>query len=137
MFFSHIKSGYRYGLAYLVVCVLCTILIVIGNDLLAASPYRGFLSDTVLQLGYTQWLPVCAVALSLSFLCYLLLYRFLLHRFPLWVAALSCGIICALAALLTGISPFSWSGYSWYEVKNLAIFLITGLAFVYCAELMD
>lgn len=137
MFFSRIKSGYRYGLAYLVVCVLCTVLIVIGNDLLAASSYRGFLSDTILQLSYTQWLPVCAVVLSLAFLCYLLLYRFLLHRFPLWVAALSCGIICALAALLTGISPLSWAGYNWYEVKNLIAFSTTGLVFVYFAELMD
>ena len=137
MFPIWIKSGFRYGLSYLVVSVVCTILIVIGNDFLVDSVYRGNLCDTVLKLDYTQWLPVCALALAVAFVVYLLFARLLFRRFPLWLAALICGLISVGVALLTGIIPFSFWYYGWYETKNILTFFIAGQAFVFFSELMD
>lgn len=137
VFHFWLKSGFRYGLSYLVVSVICTILIVIGNDLLVHSVYRGNLCDTILQLDYAQWLPVCALALAFAFVVYLLFARFLFRRFPVWLSALLCGLISAGMALLTGISSVSFQYYSWYETKNILTFFIAGLAFVLFSELID
>lgn len=115
----------RYGISYIVVSVVCTILILIGNDLLAMSAWRGFLCDTVLELGYRQWLPVCAAILALSFIFYLIAFGLLLYRLPLSIVVLCCGLLSTGAALAMGIGrPF---GY--YGVKNLFAFFMAGLIF--------
>jgi len=132
-----IRSGFRYGVSYLVVSVICAILIVIGNDLLVRSVYKDNLCAAILQLEYKQWLPVCALALAFAFGVYLLFSRFLFSRLPLVVSALLCGAISCGIAILSGISPASLLQYSWYEWKNLIIFFVAGFAFVLFSELMD
>jgi hypothetical protein len=131
-----IKSGFRYGLSYLVVSVICAVFIVIGNDLLSHSAYKGNLCDTILQLGYSQWLPVCALALAFSCLVYLLFARIWFRRLPLWLAALLCGILSVGIALLADILPLTLQYYGGYEFKNMFIFFVAGFAFVYFSELM-
>jgi hypothetical protein len=132
-----IKSGFRYGLSYLVVSIVCAILIVIGNDLLVCAAYEGDSYGTILQLDYCQWLPVCALALAFAFGAYLLFSRLLFKRLPVIVSALLCGGISCATAVLAGISPSSLQQYGWYEWKNLSVFFIAGFAFVWFAELMD
>lgn len=136
-FQSRIKSGIRYGLAYLVVSVVCTLLIVAGNDLLADSVHRGNLCDAILQLDYEQWLPVCAAALAFLFVGYLLFARLFFKRLPLPVAILLCGIFSIAIALIMGIIPFPFSFQNWYEIKNFITFFIAGCLFALFAGFMD
>lgn len=132
-----IKSGFRYGLAYLVVSIVCAVLIVIGNDLLIHAAYKRNLYGAMLQLDYRQWLPVCALALAVAFGVYLLFFRLLFSRLPVIVSALLCGLISCAIALLAGIIPSSLQQYDWYECKNLLIFFVAGFAFVWFIKWMD
>jgi hypothetical protein len=56
-----LKYGVRYILSYAVVSVICTVLIVAGNDLLGQYSFVGNVSETFLQIDYKQWLPVCFI----------------------------------------------------------------------------
>lgn len=123
----------RYGLSYLVVSVVSAILILIGNDLLATSAWRGFLCDTVLELSYRQWLPVCAAILGLSFVFYLIAFRLCLYRLPLAITALCCGLLSTAAALAAGIGQ----PLSCYGIKNLFAFFIAGLIFGIFSRLLQ
>ncbi len=129
-----LKSGVRYILSYLVVSVICTVLIVAGNDVIGQYTIADKVSEAILQIGYEQWLPVCAVPLFLTGFLYLLFVKLMPRRLPLFISGLIGGAICLSLILLTGVC--TWPG-GWYEVKNLSTFFVAGFSFAILVEMLD
>lgn len=132
---THIlKSGVRYILSYAVVSVICTVLIVAGNDLLGQYSFVGNVSDAVLQIDYKQWLPVCLFPLLLTALAYLVLVNLIPKRLPLLLSGIICGLICLTFIVGTGVCSLH---ATWYEMKNLTTFFMAGFSFAIMVELLD
>lgn len=129
-----VKSGLRYILSYAVVSVICAVFIVMGNDILGQYTFVEKISDTILQINYEQWLPVCAIPLFLTGVIYLILIRLIPRRLPLLLSGLICGSICMALILLTGVCTVPGG---WYEVKNLTTFFLAGFSFAILVELLD
>jgi hypothetical protein len=137
VFFSQLLlSGLRFILSYAVVSVLCTVFIVVGNDIIAQYAFPSRISKSILQVNYLQWLPVCAIPLLITAFLYLLLIKLLPVRLPLFFSGLIGGVICIILILLTGVCSLSWES-GWYEIKNLSTFFVAGFSFAVLVELLD
>jgi hypothetical protein len=119
-----------------VVSVLCTVFIVVGNDILIQYAFPSRISQTILKVDYQQWLPVCAIPLLITAFVYLLLIKILPVKLPLFFCGLIGGIICVMLILLTGVCSLSWES-GWYEIKNLSTFFIAGCSYAILVELLD
>lgn len=131
-----LRSGLRFILSYAVVSVLCTVFIVVGNDIIAQYAFPSRISKSILQVNYLQWLPVCAIPLLITAFVYLLLIKLLPARLPLFFSGLIGGTICIILILLTGVCSLSWES-GWYEIKNLSTFFVAGFSFAVLVELLD
>jgi hypothetical protein len=129
-----LKYGVRYILSYAVVSVICTVLIVAGNDLLGQYSFVGNVSETFLQIDYKQWLPVCLFPLSLTALTYLLFVKLVPKRLPLLLSGIICGLICLTFIVGTGVCSLQ---ATWYEIKNLTTFFMAGFSFAIMVEMLD
>ncbi len=132
-----LKFSFGYGLSYIIASVVCAILIIIGNDLLFHSAYRGNIVDSILLVNYAQWLPVCAVTLAISALIYLLFNKLVFKRLPVLLSAFICGLISVSIVLLTGTGHLSFEYQNWYEIKNIMIFFIAGFGFALFGRLLN
>lgn len=131
-----LRSGLRFILSYAVVSVLCTVFIVVGNDIIAQYAFPSRVSKSILQVNYLQWLPVCAIPLFITAFVYLLFTKLLRVRLPLFFSGLIGGVICVTLILLTGVCSISWDS-GWYEIKNLSTFFVAGFSFAILVELLD
>jgi hypothetical protein len=131
-----LRSGLRFILSYAVVSVLCTIFIVVGNDILTQYAFPSRINKSILQVDYLQWLPVCAMPLLITALVYLLSIKLLPVKLPLFFLGLIGGTICTVLILFTGVCSISWES-GWYEIKNLSTFFISGFSFAVLVELSD
>jgi hypothetical protein len=129
-----LKSGVRFILSYAVVSVICTVLIVAGNDILERSSGVGSVSETILQIDYKQWLPVCSIPLLLTALTYLLFVRIMPKRLPLFLSGMICGFICLGFIVATRVCTLQ---STWYEMKNLGTFFMAGFSFAILVEMLD
>lgn len=111
-------------------------LIVMGNDILKHYTGPGVFRDVVLQVGYEQWLPVCAVSLCLTIVVYTLLIRVIPVKIPLLLSCLFCGLLSISSVLLTGILSVSFS-VAWYEMKNMTTFFAAGFAYALLLQWLD
>ena len=123
-------------LSYAVVSVICTILIVVGNDMLVKYDLPSRINESVLHINYQQWLPVCAVPLFLTAFVYWLFAKLMPAKFPLLLSGIIGGVICVIFILLTNVCSVSWDS-GWYEIKNLATFFGAGFSFALLVELLD
>jgi hypothetical protein len=131
-----LRSGLRFILSYAVVSVLCTIFIVVGNDILTQYAFPSRINKSILQVDYLQWLPVCATPLLITALVYLLSIKLLPVKLPLFFLGLIGGTICVVLILFTGVCSISWES-GWYEIKNLSTFFVAGFSFAVLVELPD
>ena len=137
MFVNHLlRSGLRFALSYAVVLVLCTVFIVVGNDIITQYAFPSRISKSILQVNYLQWLPVCAIPLLITAFVYLLLVKLLSIKLPIFLLGLIGGTICIILILLTGVCSISWES-GWYEIKNLSTFFVAGFSFAILVELLD
>ncbi|PSK90712.1 hypothetical protein [Taibaiella chishuiensis] len=129
-----LRAGFIYSLSFITATVLCTMLIILGNDLLVPDTYQH---ELILKLDYAQWLPVTACYLALSCLGYLLLVKLPFRRMNGLVLALLSGILALLVVLLGTGSLDYLDNYNWYHVKNAAAFFLAGFVFGILSERLD
>jgi hypothetical protein len=132
-----ICSIFRYLLAIMIAVVLCTEAIVIGNRILIDRKLAAGRISPLLEVSFSQWLPVSASVLLVSSLVYLMLIKIPFNTLPVWVLGLLSGCVALGILLLSGITTFDTAGFSCYEIKNNAVFFLSGFCFAVCAERMD
>lgn len=131
-----VRAGFIYGLSFITATILCTMLIIVGNDLLisraSTSPH-----ELILQLDYAQWLPVTSCYMGLSCLGYLLLVKLPFKRMNHIVLALLSGVLALLTVLLSSGGFDYQNYYNWYHIKNMMAFFLAGFVFGILSELLD
>lgn len=132
-----LRAGFIYSLSFVTATILCTMLIIVGNDLLISVAYTANQHELILRLDYAQWLPVTACYMAMSSLGYLLLVKLPFRRMNRIGLAFLSGILALVVLLLSSGSIDYLNSYDWYHVKNIAAFFLAGFVFGILSELLD
>lgn len=131
------RAGFIYSLSFVTATILCTMLIVVGNNLLMSGSSAADQHELILKLDYAQWLPVTASYMALSSLGYLLLVKLPFRRMNRIGLAFLSGILALVVVLLSSGSIDYLNSYDWYHVKNMTAFFLAGFVFGILSELLD
>lgn len=132
-----VRAGFIYGLSFITATILCTMLIIAGNDLLISRAYTTGPHEMILKLDYAQWLPVTGCCMALSCLGYLLLIKLPFRRMNFMALSSLSGVLALLVLFLSSGNCDYLSFYNWYHIKNMTAFFFSGFAFGILSELLD
>jgi hypothetical protein len=132
-----LRAGFIYGLSFITATILCTMLIIIGNDLLLSGAYNGSQHELILRLDYAQWLPVTTCYMALSCLGYLLLVKLPFRRMNRIGLAFLSGTLALVVVLSSSGNLDYLDNYNLYHLKNMTAFFLAGFFFGMLSELLD